>query len=87
MLTDQQLQSLRNQGNEGETAADEIARLRWDSGELRGRIAQMERDEGKAAAAERERLRGLLKEALEADTNDYVFGSDLADRMRAALKA
>jgi hypothetical protein len=28
MLTDQELQSLRNQGNEGEAAADEIERLR-----------------------------------------------------------
>jgi len=33
----------------------EIERLQWDLGELRGRIAQMERDEGKSAAAERER--------------------------------
>ena len=33
----------------------EIERLRWDLGELRGRIAQMERDEGKAVAAERAR--------------------------------
>lgn len=38
------------------------------------------------AAAEIERLRALLDEALDADTNDYMFGSDLADRMRAALK-
>ncbi len=28
MLTDQELQSLRNMGNESEAAADEIARLR-----------------------------------------------------------
>lgn len=30
MLTDQELQSLRNMGNESETAADEITRLRAD---------------------------------------------------------
>ncbi len=40
-----------------------------------------------AVAAERERWRGLLQEALDADDGDYVFGEDLADRMRAALRA
>lgn len=40
MLTDQELQSLRNMGNESETAADEIARLR---AELAASQAECER--------------------------------------------
>ncbi len=71
MLTDQELQSLRNQGNEAERAAEEIERLRWDLGELRGRIAQMERDEGKSLAAERERCKTRALQIVEWHRNDY----------------
>ena len=35
MLTDQELQSLRNMGNEAEAAADEVARLRGEVAMLR----------------------------------------------------
>ena len=38
-------------------------------------------------AAERERWRGLVQAALDADEGDHVLGKGLADRMRAALGA
>ncbi len=56
MLTDQELQSLRNLGNEAEAAADEIKRLRAELVRRRTRAALPQ-----AARNERERLLALAK--------------------------
>jgi hypothetical protein len=62
-------------------AADEIERLQWDLGELRGRIAQMEHDKSKAVAAERERCAKLCEERF----SDGALV--IADAIRALGKA
>jgi hypothetical protein len=44
-------------------------------------------DETERLTAERDALRALIAETLSADDGDYVLGSDLAGRMRAAIDA
>ena len=58
MLTDQELQSLRNMGNEAEAAADEIQRLRNEVHELQ---------QGAKLTTEVETLRAALRDVLRGD--------------------
>ncbi len=61
MLTDQELQSLRNLGNEAEAAADEIKRLRAELVRRRTRAALPQAVLPQAVRNERERLLALAK--------------------------
>ena len=56
MLTERELQTLRNMGNEAEAAADEIARLRAQVLELEA----VHEDASGAVLAERERFRAMV---------------------------
>ena len=91
MLTDQELQSLRNMGNESETAADEIAQLRaelakvtWQRNEAQAGLA--------ASRAESERLSSMIDHQRdEAMEMERMLRAELADsraeceRLREAL--
>ena len=79
MLTDQELQSLRNMGNESETAADEIDQLRaelakvtWQRNEARADLA--------ASRAESERLSSMIDHQRdEAMEMERMLRAELAD--------
>lgn len=80
MLTDQELQSLRNLGNEAEAAADEIA-------ELRAAYALLFKREGQARA-QIDTLRRLLREAESMTRHpDYDWPACLSREVAEALGA
>lgn len=66
-------------------AQNDVTRLQAQIELRRGQFASAE-FAVKERDAEIAMLRTLLTEALDSDTNDYFFGSGLADRMRAALE-
>lgn len=70
-LTDRELQSLRNLGNEAETAADEIERLRHD---IERHIAIVAESEAKLAEAQRDaaRYRWLRDAACDHEVSPWV---------------
>jgi uncharacterized protein YukE len=92
-LTNQQLQSLRNMGNEAEAAADEIARLREQRADLLQcltRCAESAFAEGQAG--ERERIRALVEavrteNAAAQDDDDCVMYTPGLQRAWLALLA
>ena len=78
MLTNQELQTLRNQGNEAEAAADEIA-------SLRARVLELEavhEDASGAVLAERERIYAHIRSAMGHAEAGY---DDVAWRLLASL--
>lgn len=75
MLTDKELQSLRNLGNEAEAAADEIVRLRAEVSRLRS-----ERDA--AVAAERERCAKLCEQEHRESGEHPEMALHCAERIR-----
>lgn len=69
MLTDQELQSLRNMGNEAEAAADEIVMLR-------ARVVELAALVPIAETAERERWRTAARLVLEATPEQMPLALD-----------
>jgi hypothetical protein len=90
MLTDRELQALRNQGNEAEAAADEIARLRADLKATESIATKTQasatriRQAGEALVhAYRERYKKRSTDGLRADAPLFREVADLNAALRA----
>lgn len=79
MLTDRELQSLRNMGNEAEAAADEIERLRNNADCLRQQVQDQ--------AAEIERMRAAGARLYAAVGDALPIGPLLPSELKAAGQA